>query len=256
MRRGSPPTRCRCRPPSTRSRPTRAALDERQRAGGRVRPELDVHERSLGRQDRAPRAAAVRDRRSAGAAALRPDERDAGVRGRDVAGRRRGRAEREPRRARLRARPDGRRVHAPRPRPRSGGCRSRTARPRPGSCCSARSCSSRGRSASPRCEPTVAVGAAVDGRAGAVGDRDRAAGLDPARCRRSQGQVKVGDPVTITLPDNQTTPGRITLRELGRDTAARTGVRRRSRSTRSRPTRPRPAISTRRRSTSRSRPAA
>ena len=49
----------------------------------------------------------VLDRRRAGAAALRADGRDARVRGRDVAGRGRGGAEREPRRARLRARTDG-----------------------------------------------------------------------------------------------------------------------------------------------------
>ena len=42
-----------------------------------------------------------------------------------------------------------------------------------------------------------------------LGHLDHAAGLDPAR-RLGAGEVKVGDPVTITLPDNQTTPGRIT----------------------------------------------
>ena len=32
-----------------------------------------------------------------------------------------------------------------------------------------------------------------------------------------QSDVKVGDPVTITLPDNSTTPGRVSLRRHGRD---------------------------------------
>ena len=37
--------------------------------------------------------------------------------------------------------------------------------------------------------------------------------------RAQQASVKVGDAVTITLPDNQTTPGRITLRLERRDLA-------------------------------------
>ena len=88
--------------------------------------------------------------------------------------------------------------------------------------------------------PTVAVGASV--MPGSV--------LSARWVRRQvsiqldaglEGQVKVGDPVVITLPDNQTTPGRISY-VSSVASKARTG--RRSRSTRSRPTRPRPAVST------------
>ena len=59
--------------------------------------------------------------------------------------------------------------------------------------------------------------------------RDRAAGAGARRSPRPRGrstieldaaqqaEVKVGDPVTITLPDNSTTPGRVSLRRHGRD---------------------------------------
>ena len=92
-----------------------------------------------------------------------------------------------------------------------------------------------------------------DGRAGAVGELGHAAGLDPARRRaRGPGQGRrPGHDHAARQPDDA---GPDQLRELGRHRPARTG--RRSRSTRSRPTRPRPAVSTRRRSTCRSRPPA
>ncbi len=57
--------------------------------------------------------------------------------------------------------------------------------------------------------PPVAVGShATAGRVLAVSSTSPQVSmrLDPAL----EGQVKVGDPVTITLPDNRTTPGRIT----------------------------------------------
>ena len=38
-----------------------------------------------------------------------------------------------------------------------------------------------------------------------------------------EAEVKVGDPVTITLPDNQTTPGRISYVELGRRPSGQNG---------------------------------
>ena len=71
-----------------------------------------------------------------------------------------------------------------------------------------------------------------------------------------QGSVKVGDTVTITLPDNQTTPGRITYVSSVATTPSSDGkdggggkkkARPRSKSTPRRPTRRRRAISTRRR---------
>ena len=75
------------------------------------------------------------------------------------------------------------------------------------SCCSARSCSSRGPCAVTSVTPTL--GATVQpGPVLTITSivRQVTIELDAAQ----QAEVKVGDPVTITLPDNRTTPGKVT----------------------------------------------
>ena len=175
--------------------------------------------------------------------------------GRDVA-----RAEREPRRARLRHGPRGDAFTAAtaaaiervpgraRPQPRPGELLLGSVVFEPGAV--------RVTSVTPTLGATVQPGPVL-----AITSTG-AAGHDRSSTPRSSREVKVGDPVTITLPDNRTTPGQVsyvgtvatTRRAPTRAAAAAARARRRSRSTSPRPTRPRPGTSTRRRSTSRSRP--
>ncbi len=140
-------------------------------------------------------------------AAVRIGRAVAGVHRRDVAGPRRRGAEREPARARLRRRPRGDAFTAAtasaidalpggaRPRARPGELLLGSVVFEPGAV--------RVTSVTPTLGATVQPGPVL-------GDHlDGAAGDDRSSTPRSSREVKVGDPVTITLPDNSTTPGRV-----------------------------------------------